>query len=173
MNRPIIIAFCFFLTLILGVGFLWPKYQNLNTLQKRVEEKKVELKYQEEYFLKLKEISEELKKYQTQLLKIDSALPPEPSIPALLDFLQKKTSQSGLVLKKVEVGSIAPSKDSPRIQEIRLNLRVLGSYSSFKNFLLTLEKSARLFEVENIAFSSPQKKEEPFTFDLKIKVYSY
>jgi len=172
MNRAITIAICFFLTFILGLSFLRPKYQDLKSLQKKVEEKRVELQSKEEYFLNLSNIAEELKKYQDQLFKIDSALPPDPSIPALTNFLQKKISQSGLVLNEVSLVSITPFEDLPGIQKIHLDLRVLGSYSSFKNFLLTLEKSARLIEVENIAFSSPEDK-DPFSFDLRIKVYSY
>lgn len=172
MSRPIIIAICFCLILVLGVGFLWPKYQDLNILQKKVEEKRAELQSKEEYFLNLSNTSEELKKYENQLLKIDSALPPDPSIPALLDFLQKKISQSGLVLDETNLVSIIPFEDLPGIQETHLDLQVLGSYPSFKNFLLTLEKSARLIEVEEIVFSSPEK-EAPSSFNLRIKVYSY
>jgi len=172
MNRPITIAIFLFLTFILGLAFLWPKYQDLKSFQRKVEEKRAELQSKEEYFLNLSNIAEELKKYENQLLKIDSALPPDPSISALADFLQKKISQSGLVLNEVKLVSITPSEDLPGIQKIHLDLQILGSYPSFKNFLLILEKSARLIELENIAFSSPEK-EGPFTFDLRIKVYSY
>jgi len=173
MNRLFTIAICLCLTLVLGISFLWPKYQEFKSLQKKVEAKRIELQFKEEYFLDLQKIVEELKKYEKRLFTIDTALPADPSLPALFDFFQKKASQSGLILKEITLGSITSSPNLADLSEIPFTLRVLGSYSSFKNFLAILEKSARLIEVENIAFSSPGKEGESFTFDLKIKVYSY
>lgn len=171
MNRPITIAVCIWLSLILGVGFLWPKYQDLRNSQKKIEEKKAELQYKEEYFSELNKTSDALKEYSEILQKIDSSLPADPNLPSLFDFLQKVSSQNGLVLKRINPVSTTPFEDS-KIQETHLNLSLSGSYSAFKNFLSTLQKSARLIEIESITFSSPEK-EETFNFDLKIKVYSY
>lgn len=174
MNRLFIIIISLSLGLILGWGLVFPKYQELSSLRQKIEEKKAEINNQDEYFSNLKKISEELKNYQIQLAKIKTALPSNPflSLPILLDFFQKASFQSGLVLKEIKTPSIQASPDFKEIQEIALTLVVSGSYPSFKNFLSILEKSARLIQVENISFSG-EKKEASLDFNLKIKTYSY
>ena len=172
MSRPIIIVISFSLTLILGVGLVWPKYQDLKTLEKKNEEKRAEIRGREEYLQELKKTAEILQNYQIQLAKIDSALPSVPDLPVLFDFLQKVSSQSGLVLKAVSPPTSRLSLDFEGIKETELTLLVSGNYSSFKNFLSILEKTSRLIEVESISFSGAEK-ETSLNFNLKIKVYSY
>ncbi len=171
-SLPLVIIICFFLTLILGVWFLWPKFQDLREVQKNIKEKEEQLQSNEEYFSNLKEIKISLEDYQGKLSKINSALPDDPSLPSLFNFLQKASSQSGLTLKGISPFAISSSEEFPTLKEIQFGLKIIGSYSSFKNFLSTLEKSARLIEVENISFISPGE-DEPFIFSLIIKVYSY
>lgn len=174
MSRQIIIIITLSSALIFGIGLVSPKYQDLNRIQKQIGEKKAELQSQEEYFSNLKKTSEELKSYEVQLSKIDSALPPDPfvSFSVLFDFIQKASSQSGLILKVINPVGSKPSQTLEGIQETALSLIVSGSYSSFKNFLSLLEKTSRLIEVENISFSSLGE-EAPLNFNLRIKVYSY
>jgi len=161
----------FFSGVILLIFFLiFPNYQNLTFLKKEISEKEVELSSQEKYFQDLQNIAKELKKYETAISKIDSALPAGPSLPELLNLIQAKASQSGLALKGVGPATIIPAGEKG-LKEIRLNFILIGNYSDFKNFLSILEKSARLIEIENISFSSLE--EGPLTFNLTIKVYSY
>ena len=176
MNRLIVTIICLLISFILIITLILPKKEDLNLSQKKVEEKMAELRGKEEYFSNLSKISAELKNYTLNLSKIDLALPEEPDLPALFDFLQKSTSQSGLVLTGIRLSALTPPvalRERPsEFQEIKLNLGVTGSYSSFKNFLSILEKSARLIEVELISFSGAPK-EESIKFDLQIKVHSY
>ncbi|MDI6602654.1 MAG: type 4a pilus biogenesis protein PilO [Patescibacteria group bacterium] len=171
MSRPFIIVFFLSLVLILGRGFVWPKYQELKFLEQRNEEKRVEIEGRKEYLQDLNKAAKVLKNYQNQLTKIDSALPSDSHLVVLLNFLQKATSQSGLVLKDIQPSTSRPSLDVEGIKENELSLVVAGTYTSFKNFLSTLEMSSRLIEVESISFSS--SKEDIQDFNLKIKVYSY
>jgi Tfp pilus assembly protein PilO len=152
--------------------FIFPKYQKFNSFKKEILAKEKELSSQEKYFETLKETSEELKKYETSLSKIDSALPQNPSLPELLNFIQKASSQSGLSLKEISPAVTSPLEKS-EIKETRINFLLVGSYQDFKNFLFILEKSARLIDVENISFASPKEKEGLFNFAITIKVYSY
>ena len=172
MNRLIVIVILLFVSLILGMLLILPKYEDLSFLRKKIQEKQAELQFKEEYFQDLGEVAEELKKYQSQLSKIDFVLPDDPQLPPLFDYLQKTASQSGLVLKGISVVSVAPGRPVTEIKETSLSLVLSGSYSAFKNFLLTLEKSARLIETESISFASVAE-EGPFNFNLRIKVHSY
>jgi len=78
-----------------------------------------------------------------------------------------------LIFQKIAPFTVIPFKGFPRIQETVFSIEVAGSYDSLKNFLSVFEKSSRLIEVENISFSKPEKEEESFTFNLKLKTYSH
>jgi len=170
--------YIFYTTIFFSLSFfllfflVFPKYQTLNVLKKEVFEKEEELSSQEKYFETLKETSEELKKYEVPLSKVDAALPKNPSLPELLNFIQKASSQSGLSLKGISPAVTTPLEKG-EIKETRINFLLVGSYSDFKNFLSILEKSARLIDIENISFALPKEKEGLFNFNITIKVYSY
>lgn len=172
MNRFLIIIICLCLTLLLGVGILYPEYQKARVLWKKIEEKRNELKYQKEYFSDLEKASEKLKEYPESLSKIDSALPLTPDLPSFFRFLKKASFENGLTLKEVNPSLSSLSEEGPKIKENYLSFSLSGSYNAFKNFLSVLQKSSRIIGVESINFSLP-KEEEIFSFNLKIKVYSY
>jgi Tfp pilus assembly protein PilO len=92
-------------------------------------------------------------------------------LPELLNFFQKTASQSGLILEEVSPIE-ASSGEEKDIKTTRVNITLKGYYFDFKNFLLIVEKSARLIEIENIYFSSDEL-EELFTFELSARVHSY
>jgi len=169
MNRPITIIVSLLLALVLGVVLIYPRYQDLQFIQERIEERKGELQSKEEYLSNLNEVSEELKKYERELSIIDSALPLNPFLPALFDFLQKASSQSGLILKAMSPVLGLPPKG---LKETRVNLKMTGPYTSLKSFLSVLENSARIIELESLSFSSSGEL-SPFDFNTAIKVYSY
>ena len=171
-NYPFYTTIFFIFSFFLFVFLVFPKYQTLNVLKKEVLEKQEEFRSQEKYFETLQDASEELKKYEGPLSKVDSALPKNPSLPELLNFIQKASSQSGLSLKGISPAVTLPFEKG-EIKETRINFLLVGSYPDFKNFLSILEKSARLIDVENISFSLPKEKEGLFNFAITIKVYSY
>ena len=185
MSRSILIIICIFLIVLIGFFLVVPKYKKFETLKQKIDGKETELRYIESYFSDLERLSQKLKEHESQLSKIDFALPSDSSLSllSLINFLQTANSQNGLVFKKLSSFSItspkiaakAPVSIQPqplsKIKEIHLGFEVSGSYSALKNFLETLEKSARLIEVENISFSFEEGK--IFSFNLKIKTYSY
>jgi Tfp pilus assembly protein PilO len=185
MSKLTLIIGCFILIVLIGFFLIWPKYQKLSTLQLEVENRETELRNTEEYFAKLSQLSQELKKYENQISKIDFALPSDSSstVISLINFIQKASSQNGLILNELKSFSIILPKPqvqtsgspevqpSSKIKEISLNFDVSGSYFALKNFINTLETNAKIIEVGNISFSA--EKEEIPTFSLKIKTHSY
>lgn len=174
MPRVLIIVISLVLSLILGVLLLWPKYQNLTNLQIQLENKKTEFKYRDEYYQDLFLLSEKLKEFEAEISNIDSALPPDSSsaILSFYNYLQRVPSESGLILKNLGSASLSPLDGKPGIEAISISITVSGSYPSLKNFLKTLEKSARIIKVESISFSSPTE-EEFFEFGLGLQTHSY
>lgn len=180
MPRILISFILFGISLVFGVIFFWPRYQELDSLQVQIENKRQEIKNQDKYYQELSLISKELDEHQEELTKINSALSFNPPLPSLLKYLQKVAPENGLILASISSFSIQPLPERADIKEIQGSLKLSGSYPSLKNFLKTLEKSARLIEVDSVSFSVFQKKEgetveisEIFNFSLSIRTKSY
>ncbi len=177
--RPVAIIVGLIIPLLLVVGFSFPKYQDLKLLESKVKAKEAELQIEKNYFSEIGKAKEKLKKFEEEISKIDSALPVDPYLPSLCNFLQLTASQNGLVLKKITPSLTSLLKEelikkgfSSQIKETGMNLTVAGDYSAFKSFLSDLEKTARMIETESVSFSSSEK-EAPIDFNLRIKIYSY
>jgi len=171
MPKILIVVLCILLSLGLGIGLIWPKYKDFKSLEFEILQKTNDLKSRRDYLADIKNTIEELKKYPEALSKIESALPSEQSLPSLFDFIQKTSSQSGLVFANVGPVTVSSSGETS-VKESNFQIFLTGSYSSFKNFLLLLEKSSRFIEVSNISFSSSEGS-EPFSYILRLKVRSY
>jgi len=171
---------------ILAIGFflVWPEYQKFESLKVDIENNELDLRQVEDYFTKLERTAKDLEEYQNQLSKIDPALPDNSSstVISLINFIQKASSQNGLNLKKLKSFSIispklptqtagAPAQPQSKVKDILVDFKVSGSYFALKNFIQTLENSAKIIEVENLSFSV--EKEETPSIDLKIKTFSY
>ncbi|MFH1036847.1 MAG: type 4a pilus biogenesis protein PilO [Patescibacteria group bacterium] len=173
MNKPIIIAICFIAVIAFSMGLIMPKYQVLQLKQAEVDAKQRELENREEYYQEIARISEELKQKNEEVSKISSAFPDEVSAPSMLDFFQRKASDSGLILKQASDISSSPNSKDSAIKENTITLSLSGFYHDFKNFLSVLENSARIIEVDNISFSSPGRETSPFSFEIVVKFYSH
>jgi Tfp pilus assembly protein PilO len=161
------------LLLVLGlVFFWWPKYKEFSDLKVELEGKKTELQNKDTYLSELSQLPEKLKEYDSQLALVDSVLPKDFGTADLLHLLGKEASQNGLVLEKINVENVLPLEKGSEIFKIPVSFSVSGKYPAFKTFIESLQKNARLVEVEYVSFSSPQKG-DVFSFDLIIRAHSY
>jgi Tfp pilus assembly protein PilO len=138
----------------------------------KIQQKEKELKDLEDYISHLKKISLQLQEFAPQLTKIDQALLKDSYLPNFFDFSQKLAAESALGLDQVIIGPTTPFKGKENIKAREVNIKLSGQYPNFKNFLINLEKNARLIEVKKLYFSSKSLKEVP-KYDLTIQVYSY
>jgi len=183
MAKKIIIIISLFVALIGGWLFLWPQYQDLQSLHQEIKNKQDELQKTNDFFANLAKAKTELQNYSSEdLAKLDAALPKDPSnyLPALFNYLQTTAGQTGLAFKEISGVTISQSKERPSLREVVFNVQLVGSYASLKNWLSQINKSARIIEVENISFafekSSAEKTKgapESFTFKIKLKTFSY
>jgi Tfp pilus assembly protein PilO len=194
MPRLATIITCLLIAILLVAFVVLPKYREYSDANLKIKMKNIDIENQQKYFSQIKDTSEKLKNYSEELKKINYALPKEPFLPEVLDFLAQASSQNGMTFRKLTSSSVASpkapaatasssptpesekSKISPKLKEINVEFEVSGNYSSLKNFISTLEKSARLIEIESITFSSSQTKtaeETSPTFVFKIKTYSF
>jgi Tfp pilus assembly protein PilO len=191
MEKKLLIAIIIFgLSFVIGLVFCFPKFQQMRAAQQQLTSKEAELEEKKAYFEEIDILSEKLKQYPKELAIIDFALPDDFSLPFLFDFFEKIISKNGLSLTNISQSSV--SQSSPRssrssveqenledaelgnkLKESRTILSLTGSYSSFKNFLYYMEKSARLIEAENASFSLPQEEGSTINFNLRVKTNNY
>ncbi len=173
MRKITIGIFIVFLGLILGAIFFgWPEYQKYTNLRFDLASKKVELGDKEKYFSQLSSVSATLKEHNVERSKIDSALPATSIVPDLVNFLAEKSSQNGLILERADVKKISPLDKNSKVQKISLDFTLSGFYPALRNFISSLQKSAKLIEISSIIFSQPQQG-NVFSFNLSIDTYSY
>ncbi len=173
MQKITIGTIVIFLCIVLGmIFFWWPKYKNFNNLDAEIKGRRVDLENKEKYFSELNTVWSQLKEHNEELLKIDSALPTTAIVPDLVNFLAEKSSQNGLILEKVNLEKISVLEKDSKIQKISLSLTLSGFYPALRNFISSLQKSAKLIEVNSIIFSE-SKLGGIFSFNLGVETYSY
>ncbi|KKP32966.1 MAG: hypothetical protein A2312_02405 [Candidatus Staskawiczbacteria bacterium RIFOXYB2_FULL_32_9] len=180
ISRFLITILILFTTVALIWFFVFPKYVEFKNLQTEVALKEAEYNAKYAYYAEILNISNELERRKESLNKIDTALPDITSLAPLVYFLQKKTSESGLIVKDLFFTKASAISAKDAVKEVSFSLNINGNYSALKNFLFSLEKSASLFEVINISFgSSPNligganKSMQNHSFLLEIKTHSY
>jgi Tfp pilus assembly protein PilO len=159
--------FFILISVLLFFLFISPKQTSLSILNSQLLQKRYELETLDKYFQEILKTSEKLKNYQEEISKIDSALPDDPSIPLLFNFLQKSSSQSGLLLENI--GSINLNEEG-KLKKWTTTLKLKGDYPSLKNFISILERSARLIKIDKISILGEG---ESTSFDLTISFFSY
>jgi len=171
MNKILITIICLTVALGLGIGFVNPKYQEYKDIKKEIERKENELSVNSQYFENLRTIKERLKEYESSFTIIDCAFPSFFSIPGFFLNMQKISSGSGMILSQIGGGSI---NEKEEFKERSYSFSPRGTFSNFLNFLYALEKSAKIIEVEGFSFSFADGGiEDPISFDISIKTYSY
>lgn len=172
--KPVVTAICFSLALFLLLFMVWPKYQTLQDVNQKVKQAQAQLQKNKEYVSKLETLSGRLDQRQQAMDKVETALPSKAGLPNLLHFLHDVSSNQGLLLK--DVGEISEASSQGKIKRINVNLSLIGSYPSFKNFVRAVEKSSRIVEVKNISFRVPEPKEgesRPSRFEVKLSTHYY
>jgi len=156
--------------ILFWLGYIWPKVEQMEGIRKEIASETEVLSQKRDYIANLKKIEADLAMYSEEISKIDSSLPPNPDIPSLFQYVQEISSQSGMIVGNLGSYSISEAKDGTT-REINFSIQADGSYADFKNFLSVLERSARLFWIENFSFASGDKKS--FSFNIGLKTFSH
>jgi len=162
-------------SIVIGVVFLYPKYQKFTNLQDKLSQKENELENQQSYLKFLNQINEKVKEKKDLMDKVTSAIPNEAEIPSFLNFLQEEARNTGVGLEDVNWRErIFKNDEQKQTEEYLIDIQVSGSYLAFRNFLSVLESSARLIEILTTDFTmTTTAAEEPTIFNLQLKIHSY
>ncbi len=197
INKPVAIIILIIITLAMVFLLAWPQYQALMDLKNRLVEKQAEYNGKSSYFKKISEVILEIESKKDSLEKIDNALPDRVSLAPIVYFLQKKGSETGLILKSIVFlqaasgfqraantanASLGDEAGTKQIKDIAFTAELLGNYQGLKDFISSLEGSSRVFEVDTISFSSQQflpeavqkkSQSEIYDFKLSLKTHTY
>mgnify|MGYP001616747107 CR=1 FL=1 len=192
MNRRLFIFLISVLILAVWLwGFAWPEWRVFSSKWEGVKIAKdslTETKALRERLAALSALYQNKEKAE-ELERIFFALPQKEDIPGLLVNLEALASKNGLVIKSVGFTEEAKkataavvdsgggaSEVSAVVKSLGVNLVLSGDYSSFANFLRSVETSLRLMDVEALSFQQargntlgdPLTEASDFSVDLKV-----
>ena len=189
INRPVAATILLIITALLVFLFAWPEYKHANSLDIALKEKQATYNSQAIYFGNITKVLADIERRKDILEKVESALPNEFTLAPIIYFFQKKGSETGLDVRSIVFSRSISSVSGVRattaivkekeVKDIILTLDVLGNYQGLKNFLSSIEKSARIFEVKKISFvssnpsSAVQGQAKTYNFKLEITTHSY
>ena len=176
-----------------------PQYNVFKDLRVELGKKKAEYNAEYEYFSEIAKNYSQIQALEQDIEKIDDALPIGYNFGNLIYYFQNQALAAGMIIKSMFLSksSSAGAKKTnysyesesgeskmPQMNEIGFSLNMTGSYSSLENFIVSLEKSARLFEVKNISFgawaasqgaeqSQQFQMQEIYNFNLEVLTHSY
>lgn len=154
------------------IGGLVKGWRQIKAAQKEIEELKAK-------YLLVSSLDQETLKTQAQLAL--AAVPEEKSVPLILQAVRRAIADAGFVIKTMkfapgevnkeevnEKSKASKSKTSRRIEELPLELEVVGPYAKLSEMFESLETTLPLFQVELVEITSSQKVENRASAKLKL-----
>ena len=204
-DRPIAIAVTLFIILLLVFFLVMPEYKTFKSLQIQLGEKTAEYQAEFVYYEAISQTYFDLQARSDDVKKIDDALPTDPDIGKTIYAIQQAGTENGMMIKDLflskSAASNTPNSAVGSVKDMTFSIDLLGSYSSLEKFIISLERSSRIFEVTNITFgssseasaspstptntnssissgpSSPSPSQfqiaQTYSFNMQIKVHSY
>jgi len=176
IDRPISIALILFIILLMVFFLVVPEYKTFAELQTDLGKKKAEFDAEFDYYAAITKVYDDLQIRSEEIKAVDDALPQDPTFGKLVYFLQLTAEGNGLTVKdlflsKTSSGSVE-SNGEEGVRDVIFSIDLIGSYSSLESFIVSMEKSSRIFEVTNISFGSASGSQLG-NFSLQIKTHSY
>ena len=173
IDRPITIGLMLFIILLLVFFLVVPEYNTFINLQTQLGEQEAAYVGQHDYYAAVDKSYYDLQSRKDDIAKIDDALPQDPTLGNTIYFLQETAKENGLIVKDLFLSKSSSTDINSvgNIKDIVFSMDISGDYPSLEGFIMSLEKSSRLFEVTSISFGSQSA--PPYSFSLQIKTHSY
>ena len=170
---PIIL---FFAALVIGFWILWPLYGDVTSALDLKKQNQDNLTEREKLTANLERLISQYNERSTDVASLNKAIPSDQNIPELLVNLEAIASENNLIFGGVNF----KSKDlkAKGVKTLVMEIKVKGSYPAFKNYLKSMEKSLRIFDVISVSFSGvgPGQigaKIDNLEFNLIVNTYFY
>ena len=176
MRRFLAIPILIFAAFTIFVYLVVPQYKQYSKSSQNASVRQESLKRKVKHFADLRKTVDKLNDFEEEIAKIDTALPVNSSYPSLFHYIQNTASSNGLILTAVEPiaatlnkNGIAPS----RLGEMQFSVSLVGRPQSLESFLITVEKSARMFETISISMAQSGGDGELPEITIAMKAYIY
>lgn len=185
-NLIILILILIFIGIIVLLDL--PKFQDILGLKKEIETQKKEFSENQARLDRVEKLAQSYEENKENLKKISYILPPSEDIPNLIVQLEALALEGGLVLENIkfkmpqEEGTSSRAEAerirqeegavSKEYQTLTVNLKLIGTYLAFKNFLKAVEDNIRLIDIVSIGFS-PESKEESRILKIDLDINTY
>ena len=194
-NKSKTTLICFIISLILIFVFIYPLFSSVKSMYFDLSNKNKQIE-------RLNELLEETNrlKYSYEVIaeeaeKVLLTLPEERDFPDLLVQFEKIAQNNGLLLKSIDFGDVVKKEQKDLISDVSdygnlsqsekllsvfrsmpVVIKTIGSYQSFRNYIIALEKNVRSMDIYLIKFGTNTDKSllqgaGIFEFDLSINVY--
>lgn len=188
IDRPIAIVLMLLGAFLVVFFLVMPEYRNFRELQTELAIKTAEYNAQYDYYNEIAYAYRELETHRQELKIIDDALPEGPDFGEIIYFLQNVASEDGIMVRNFSLAKSSSQKanneDKNIVKEVVFSMDVLGNYKALERFLVSLQNSARIFEVTRISFGSASQPplqsnqsqfqiQQTYVFNLEVKTHSY
>lgn len=181
-----ILPLVFLALTLLFIWKIWPMLSGISKDKKEMQFLGGENARLEELSAKINALNSLYRKNESSVAKFSLILPDKDDKANMTAAFESLASANGLIIgkiifsepqeKKAQLGNASKElKKDYDTKNIELNLQ--GSYSSFKNFLKTLENNLRAMDISSVSFSPSQSipgassRPAPYIFNLKLKTY--
>lgn len=150
------------------LAFVLPLYQGIGEYRSAIRSQKEKIDQKEKFLAKVSDFKKKLDDKKNGLDKLDGLLTKKKDIQDVIVTLETITRESGVFVSslKTSVANKEGTKDSTELLQIEMS--VSGQYSALENFLRSLEKNLRIFDVQAIDIV---EKEGLLNMDLKFNTY--
>ncbi|MEZ0208848.1 MAG: type 4a pilus biogenesis protein PilO [Candidatus Paceibacterota bacterium] len=107
----------------------------------------------------------------TQKEKMELMVPNSIDKIRLLDEVQGVGKERGLYLENLSYSEGGTNIGALTLGSVGVSFTVKTSYPKFKELMDDFEKSLRLFSIQSVSFSSPEKEGDLFLFQVKLITY--
>lgn len=173
---------------MLTVGLIWlifDEYPRISIMKNKIKEGNILFQDSEDILKRIKELTVFSGENKDRIEKFDLILPSSEEKANLISNLDNLTKLNGLNILKVSFESSSSASNATKdldvvkndFKEIYVNVSMRGTYISFKNFLVAVEKNMRIFDAVSVNFKRELNSEgkidggKSYTFNIKLKTY--
>lgn len=156
--------------IVILLGSLWaavvfgvmPLNRTLQAEQTQLAKQEQSLENSQHLVGVLNQLTSQFGSLQSDLEKVEVAIPSKEDLPRMLVEIPRLVSQNGMILANIGFGE---SKDDPSgYKSTTIGLSVRGTYANMKSLLRALEQNLRLYDVVSLKFGAPQSGIHSFEF---------
>ena len=178
INRPASSIIIFIIILLLVFLFIVPKYQQSHNLEVTLANKQAEYEGKSDYYGKISDLILQIENKGSVLQKIQAALPSGFSIAPLTYFFEKNAQKHGIAVKSFSFSQVSMGALDNGIKNMMVTVTISGTYQGLRNFIVSLEKSARLFDIKTVSLSpveglNSRTQSQLKQYDMKLEVTTH